>query len=92
MQAVGRGRPLGLAIAPFIFHLETPPALRPDPREVAETLWVPLDWLARPEHLETMTWQGPGGTRELPCWTYDGRRIWGLTFLMIRELLQYAEY
>ena len=48
-----------------------------------------LGLLQDAEQLQTMIWERPGLRRELPCYLYEGRRIWGLTFRMIAELLQY---
>lgn len=38
------GRGSGGRVSPFVFALDDdPPPLRPDPKEVADALWVPLD-------------------------------------------------
>ncbi len=83
LQAIGRGRVLPLAIHPFVFACAAQPPARHDPREVAETLWVPLSFLADRDNLDSMRWR----ELQLPCYHYQGRRIWGLTFRMIQSLL-----
>lgn len=89
IQAVGHGRVLPMAIAPFIFYCRDQPQTIPDPREVQEVLWVPLDYLKNDGHLSTMLYTHKNVERELPCYDYQERKIWGLTFRMIRELLKY---
>ncbi|HEY9034640.1 MAG TPA: CoA pyrophosphatase [Pseudomonadales bacterium] len=57
--------------------------------EVADILWVPLAHF-QPENRQTMLWQRYGRQHELPCYFYQEKRIWGLSLLMIDELLQVA--
>lgn len=83
VQAIGRGRVLPLAIHPFVFASAEQPPVRHDPTEVAETVWVPLQFLRDAGNLQSMRWRG----LELPCYRYHDRQIWGLTFRMIQSLL-----
>ncbi|MDF1667410.1 MAG: CoA pyrophosphatase [Planctomycetota bacterium] len=89
VQAVGHGRVIPMAIAPFIFYCKDQPRTIPDPREVQEVLWVPLDFLRDDGQLSTTPYTFKNIERELPCYIYQERKIWGLTFRMIRELLKY---
>lgn len=86
LMATARGRPLQLAVVPFVFALSpTPPFLLSD--EVQEAIWVPLAHLADPASRETMERTYNSMTVLLPCVRYEGRVIWGLTLKMIDELI-----
>ncbi len=86
VAAVGRGRPMGLVIAPFVFEIGGAASLAPN-HEVAETLWVPLDFLSDRNNLSTVDWRHGDAVVPLPCFRFRGRVIWGLTFAMVDELL-----
>ena len=80
-----RRRPL--VVTPFVFQLHTLPSWQLDPREAEEILWVPLPFLRDPANRETMQWQRGRLHLTLPCYHYQGRRIWGLTLKMLDELV-----
>jgi len=74
-----------ILVAPFVFQLISDVAVRMND-EVAETFWASLQELStirstRSEvHVET-------GTLDADSYVLDGRVIWGLTFRIIRNLL-----
>lgn len=76
-----------LVISPYIFRLQSLPELTLN-YEVAEVVWVPLAFLLDRNNRTTMTWQRDGISRELPCYRYKERVIWGLSLMMIDELLE----
>lgn len=80
-------RPTPMIVSPYAFHCARPPQLIVN-RESEEALWVPLSFLANPANRKQMTWKQLGVTWRLPCYDYEGRRIWGLTLLMLNELLR----
>lgn len=80
-----RGR-LPMIITPYVFALENRPALKIN-YEVADTLWVPLDFLAERENRQRMQWRHRGLDLDLPCYFYCDRRIWGLSLMMLDELM-----
>lgn len=86
VAAVSRGRPLSLVIVPFVFRIQGEPAFDPN-HEVAEVLWVSLDYLADYDNRSTVDWKLGSITIPLPCYRYHDRVIWGLTFGMADELL-----
>jgi 8-oxo-dGTP pyrophosphatase MutT (NUDIX family) len=86
VAAVGRGRPLNLAIAPFVFAVAGAPRLEPN-HEVADAVWVPFAYLADRTNRSTLRW-GHGGGILLPCYRWRNKVIWGLTFGMVDELLE----
>ena len=86
VRAVGRGRPLSMVISPFVFALEKAPELVTN-HEVAEAVWVPLDFLADRSNRSTTPYRRNGLSLELPCYRYGDHLIWGMTLGMADELL-----
>jgi 8-oxo-dGTP pyrophosphatase MutT (NUDIX family) len=80
----------GLAITPFVFRLEREVQLHPN-HEVAEVVWVPLEFLLDTDNRTQMRWQRAGVALDLPCYDYQGRRIWGLSLGMLDELMDLIE-
>ena len=75
-----------MLVTPFVFALHSLPRLAPN-HEVADILWVPLAFLADPANRERMSWQYDGIDLDLPCYFFEGRRIWGLSLGMLDEFL-----
>ena len=90
VAAVGRGRPLSLVVEPYVFIIEDRPTLDPN-HEVAEVVWVPLDFLLDRRNRSTIPWQHGEITVNLPCYRYRDHVIWGLTFGMVDELVTLLE-
>lgn len=76
----------GMVISPFLFAVDTVPPLRPN-YEVADVLWIPLPFLADAGNRQSMRWETAGFKLTLPCYWYEGQRIWGLSLMMLDELL-----
>lgn len=91
VQAIGRGRPLDLAITPFVFHLVEPVVMSPDPREVRDVVWIGLDALLGHELRSTLDYPHAGAMLRLPCFRWDGRVIWGLSYRMFGSLQERLE-
>jgi len=72
-------------VAPFVFALEFMVTVRAN-REVAESFWVPLSELARLEPAMREVHVSEGDL-VVPCYHYEGRVIWGLTFRIINLVL-----
>ncbi|MGF1508640.1 MAG: NUDIX hydrolase [Myxococcota bacterium] len=87
IQAPHRGRRSPLLVHPFVFEVPRHTQTRPDTREVQETVWIPLSFFRDGAERQTMTWQYGGQTYHLPCFDYEGRRIWGMTLRMLDQLL-----
>jgi 8-oxo-dGTP pyrophosphatase MutT (NUDIX family) len=80
----------GMAISPFVFRLDRKVKFTPN-HEVAEVVWVPLEFLLDESNREEMTWRYRGAKIPVPCYRYEGRCIWGLSLMMLGELLDLAE-
>ncbi|MEM6775602.1 MAG: CoA pyrophosphatase [Pseudomonadota bacterium] len=86
LNAVNRRFRGGLVITPFVFRLNRRVNFHPN-HEVAEVVWVPLEFLLDTSNREEMVWERSGMRVRLPCYLYEGRRIWGLSLQMLDELL-----
>lgn len=76
-----------MVVTPFVFSVEQLPPLQPN-HEVAEVIWVPLQFLADRRNRREMQWQLQHKRISLPCYFFQDRRIWGLSLRMLDELLQ----
>lgn len=85
VQALARGRPLDLVIAPRAFRLRRRLDGAPS-QEVMSLHWLALERLAAREARSTLEYRHEGATRELPCLRIDGLVIWGLTYRMFESL------
>lgn len=56
--------------------------------EVADWLWLPLSHFQDRSNRKSMTIEKAGLEHELPCYDFAGKRIWGLSLLMIDELIE----
>ncbi len=74
------------SVVPFAFAVEGDPVLRPN-EEVQEALWVPLPFLLDCGNRSSITWVRKGLPLPMPCYTFNGRVIWGLTLKIVDELL-----
>ena len=81
---------LGMTVTPFVFRLEREVTFAPN-YEVAEVVWVPLEFLLTIENREQMVWKYKDLEMTVPCYKYEGRTIWGLSLMMLDELLDLIE-
>jgi 8-oxo-dGTP pyrophosphatase MutT (NUDIX family) len=95
IRAMARGKHLDLVITPFVFVLEVdldPRSLLLQADEVAEVILVPLEGLASGAYDAQYRLERPGmETVNLPCFEVGGKVIWGLTYMMTRNLLDILE-
>lgn len=87
VPATAKGKILPMSITPFVFVQRTPVA----PRVSAEAVghfWMPLDAAARGAFDDVLPYQTPTTVLNLPCWRYDGHAVWGLTYRVVRSLLE----
>ncbi len=100
-RAIARGRAQPLTVQPFVFvemHSE-PAVLGP---EASDAFWFPLEQAARGALDSVHRYRRDDGlVRQLPCWravlpslVHPGpateRCVWGMTYYMLRELLEVA--
>ena len=89
LQAMARGRPISMTVAPFVYLISPEARPEPDPVEVQDTIWVPLAFMQQ-DGVESLVHRPlPDGTTiEVPALVYGGKTIWGLTYRMLREFLE----
>jgi len=75
-----------MIVTPFVFRLDRITLWRLS-EEVDELVWIPLSFFMDRENRTTMTWGRRGVSMRMPCYFYGGRRIWGLSLLMLDELM-----
>ncbi len=76
-----------MLVAPFIFRVDSTPDFELN-HEVDDTLWVPLSFLLDNANRSRHQWDWRGEVLESDAFTYDNRLIWGLSLMMIDELLE----
>jgi 8-oxo-dGTP pyrophosphatase MutT (NUDIX family) len=88
LHAIAKGRRVGLVIAPHVFALEGDPTLVPNPAEVREYVWAPLEPLMSGAHDTPFTYEYGGPKFSLPAYDVGGRVVWGLTHRMLGVLFE----
>jgi 8-oxo-dGTP pyrophosphatase MutT (NUDIX family) len=85
LQAMSRGRPVEMTVTPFIYLISPEAELRPDPAEVQDTIWVPLEVIQQDVSESTVQQTLTDGiTMKVPAMLYGGKTIWGMTYRMLR--------
>ncbi len=80
--------PSNNVIHPFVAYTPQRPAFRPDPREVAELLDVPLHLLLDPATRREEDWDWRGATLRVPFYAVsDEHKVWGATAIVLAEFL-----
>jgi len=76
------GRPPGMVISAFVYHLDAPGELVPQQSEVREAFWVPMRHLVEPDRHVRRAFRGTGSF-EFPGIVVgepDRHVVWGLTY------------
>ena len=76
-----------MVISPLLFQSIKKLKYKPN-HEVAEVIWVPLSFFQDNKNRQTMVWEKNGVDIQMPSYEYEGKKIWGLSLLMIDELVQ----
>jgi len=82
---------LPMIVTPFVFRLNELPLWRLS-SEVDELVWIPLAFLMNQENRTTMAYRRLGSRFRIPCYFYESRRIWGLSLLMLDELMMIVSH
>ena len=78
----------GYFVTPVTGFVRGDYVVRPDPQEVEEVFEVPLDFILAPKRLRRIEFDWQGRTRTTHEFEWDGRRVWGATASIIRNLVQ----
>ncbi len=87
LMARTHDRKAQMVLTAFVFYLKNRPDWRLKKDELKERIWVPLDFFVDPVNRQEMNYKVGDNNLNLPCYYYDGRRIWGLTLVLIDELV-----
>lgn len=79
--------PTAYCVYPVIAVLTSRPDWRPDHREVAEVIEVPVEEFLRAEQPARETWEIRGQSVEVPYFKFENHQVWGATSMMLSELL-----
>lgn len=86
VMTMAHGSKKPMVVSPYVFKVDGNPTLKPN-YEVAEVLWVPLEDLADENNRTVIHWEKAGISKRLPCAYYQGYKVWGLTLLMLDDLI-----
>ncbi len=80
-------------VTPVVAFSEKPFTYKPDPKEVAEVVSIPLAILTDPRNhkIEPITLIDGRTKVQMPVYYYEGHRIWGATARILSELLLVIE-
>lgn len=76
-----------MSVSVFVYALPEKPSYRMN-HEVADVIWIPLSLFLDDTKRDTMQWEYQGSSIDLPCYFYQGQRIWGLSLKMLDELVE----
>lgn len=76
----------GFCVAPIVGVIVPPVQVRPDPREVAATFEVPLDFVCQIQNRREVSANVGGVLRSFYEILWDGHRIWGATAAILVNL------
>ena len=79
-----------MLVTPFVFTVPSLPALRPN-HEVDGVVSVPFAYLLDRSNRVPLKWEWRGTQVESDSYLYKENRIWGLSLMMIDELIEAAE-
>lgn len=80
---------LHIVVSCFVYLVKQRPALRPDPREVADAFWMPLVELRNPARRTQVEFMSGKRMLKFPAvriFNGKGKPLWGLTYRMLRNL------
>ena len=75
-----------MLVTPFVFRVAELPKLTPN-YEVDDVVWVPLHFLIDHHNREPLEWEWRGQKMATDSYLYDTYRIWGLSLMMIDEMI-----
>lgn len=76
-----------MVVTPYLFELVTEVDLKFN-HEVADTVWIPYEFFLDQSNRSSMVWQAGSVKLKMPCYYYQNKCIWGLTYLMLKDLIR----
>ena len=75
-----------MLVTPFVFEVGDLPNLTPN-HEVDDIVWVPLHFLLDERNRKPLEWEWQGKKMETDSFHFATYRIWGLSLMMIDEMM-----
>lgn len=75
-----------MVVTPYLFELLDEVELNFN-HEVADTVWIPFDFFIDKSNRSSMKWKAGSVNLKMPCYYYQNKCIWGLTYLMLKDLI-----
>lgn len=86
LSAARPGRPDGMFVSPFVFYLPRNVQFTPN-YEVADVVWIPLPFLLDNSNRTSLDISRDGHRYSLPCYYWGEYCVWGLSLLMLDEMM-----
>lgn len=86
LQLFYKGKALPYAISAHASYLPQTHTFNPCPDEVDEAFWFPLRDLHNEKNIKSKSFRMSQGLKELPCIEFEGHTIWGISYLILREI------
>lgn len=81
-------QPSNYCVFPVVAVSRNKPNFKPNPREVAAVIEVPLSHLLDENNIDCETWFLRGRQVRVPFYQYEKYKIWGATAMILSELLE----
>lgn len=85
IRATLRGRKIDMIVSPYVFFTEQTLVCTPN-YEVAKTVSIPLSFLLDEKARDSFELHYDGKDNAMPCYYYQGDKVWGLSLRFIDEL------
>ena len=89
LPTLGRTKIQPTSVTPFVFVVEEPVEVVPN-EEAESAFWMPLEAAAGGQLDGEFMYQNVDPPLAFQCWNYEGHVIWGLTYRMLRSLIEAA--
>jgi 8-oxo-dGTP pyrophosphatase MutT (NUDIX family) len=86
IHATGKGRLQPMVVTPFVMFAHSDMSISPN-YEVADYVWIPLQHFMLPANRETFEMTYSGVDYTLPCYYYKQFKVWGMSLMMLDELI-----
>jgi 8-oxo-dGTP pyrophosphatase MutT (NUDIX family) len=80
-----------MVVTPFVFKLNREIQWKKS-SEVEELVWIPISYFFNNENRASMKIRRSKFTLNFPCYIFNGRCVWGLSLLMIDELINISAH
>jgi len=87
VRARARGTLMSMDVTPYVFRMDRSAQPEPGP-EASEVFWFPLERVLAGELDGEHSYRRDQVIRRLPCWDFEGRTIWGMTYFMLCDVLR----